>query len=463
MSIHTLFYSLLVLAAFYTSPTPAQINAGFKEASDDHPLTLPAQGERIAVRDRLPSSLIEWLTPPSPDLPERTPIGRGWRHDFDRVLTREGRTRIVFDADGERLTFVPSEGQEIRYDAAVPADGSLIRSEELYRWRRPDGQIVTFEGSIPISIQTAAGARVDLDHEDGRLIRARSSDGSTRHFHYHEDRLVRITDDGGARLELSLNDDASLDLRASSARIRSSRRQDYQLGDHLLDRLSVPPGDGPGDDPGGDPGGMPGIEPGDPLNECRPDEPQADSRCDPISHPPPARFSESSGIPGAIRVDARPGSCRSYFEDYTGTTRGSAIENGLNGLPHYSGYTSTVRSFPIVDFIGDEFRVVRSRDLALSSYNSVQPGSESSLFDRLIRDGQDVQRYFLEPLARDGQVSVTEQGQNTTLAAGDVRPVVLELVVRHGMASADQIAQIHRARIALQDRFGIELRVVEIP
>ena len=43
------------------------------------------------------------------------------------------------------------------------------------------------------------------------------------------------------------------------------------------------------------------------------------------------------------------------------------------------------------------------------------------------------------------------------------RAVVLELVVRHGIASADQKGQIRRAAAELLARHGIRLRVVEIP
>ena len=138
---------------------------------------------------------------------------------------------------------------------------------------------------------------------------------------------------------------------------------------------------------------------------------------------------------------------------------GERIETALAELAHYARYAPTVRSFPIVDFIGAELRVVRSRDLALPSYD----GAPGALYERLLRDGDDIVRQLLEPLARDGRVEVTELGRTTALGPLAGRPVVLELVVRHGFASGDQIAQIERARAALLERHGIRLRVIEIP
>lgn len=102
---------------------------------------------------------------------------------------------------------------------------------------------------------------------------------------------------------------------------------------------------------------------------------------------------------------------------------------------------------------------MRSRDLALPSLGA----AADCLFDRLIRDGQDIETLLLDPLARDGEIRVREGGAVAVLNALPRRPMVLELVVRHGFASADQIVQIEWAWVALRVRWNFTLRVIEIP
>lgn len=464
MSNCTTYRSLLAVIFIIAtqSPTLADDPHPASTAGDPREIALPARGARVVLQDPLSRSLIGTLTPPSSEMPQRTPIGRGWRHEFDRVLTHDGAQRIVFDADGVQRTFVRSEEGARRFEAVETADGVLLRVGDRYRWRRADGRVVNFEGSIPVSIEASDGSRIDLDHRDGHLVRARGGDGSVRHYRYREGRLVRVVDERGNRLDLALAEDGTLRLRAvpvtQPSAPESNPRPMYSQLTNLRSTNPRSTSPRPTNPPFANL-----AQPDTEAHECQPDTAASETPCDTDLHPPPIGFGEPSDIPFAVRVDARPGSCRSYFEDYAGTARGAAIEDGLGAQRHYAAYESTVWSFPVIDFIGAELRVVRSRDLALPSYNGSRPASGASLFDRLIRDGEDVHRYFLDPLARDGQLSVTEQGRTTSLSSGSNRPLVLEMVVRHGMASSAQIEQILRARIALRERFDIELRVIEIP
>jgi hypothetical protein len=124
---------------------------------------------------------------------------------------------------------------------------------------------------------------------------------------------------------------------------------------------------------------------------------------------------------------------------------------------------TTVRSFPIIDFVNNnEWIVVRSRDLASPSFNDEE--TPNALFYRLMRDGREIQDRFLIPLEDEGFVTAQEQGVTTTLEAG-VEPhnVILQLVIRHQIASPSHWQQIARARELLTQRYDIRLEIVIIP
>jgi len=67
------------------------------------------------------------------------------------------------------------------------------------------------------------------------------------------------------------------------------------------------------------------------------------------------------------------------------------------------------------------------------------------------------------PLSVQGEITVVDNGQTTTIIASDFDEVVLEMVVQYGMASPNQIEQIQRAQQELKERWNITLRVIEIP
>ena len=389
----------------------------------EHELDRAASPDVAAVAD-------DRTTSPSPTFPRfgptldgrRSPtsIGAGWRHEFDLVLSADGGDRTVHDADGRRHEFVPlGDGSRSRYVATTAGSGTLERIATGHRWRRADGSEVDFAGSLAHAIRDGTGRTLDLRYGiDGRLGRVVDT---------HTGGMLRFVYDRDRRLREIRRDDGTVQRVVLEAR------------GSLLTRTVGPP-------------------------ECRATDPvspldRAPRRCDGAANPPGDAFLGAAGLPGALRIDARPASCRSYFTDFSGTERGFEIESGLGADGHYAGYEPTVRSFPIVDFVGAELRVVRSRDLSLPTYAN----APDALYRRLLADGEAIAARLLEPLERDGRIDVTELGRTTTLAHDPSRPVVLELVVRHGLASADHALQIERARAALLAARGIALRVIEIP
>lgn len=391
-----------------------------------------APGVVIVLDAGPPHGPVLTLFAPRPDGPRRTPLGEGWRHDFDIVLTASGTSRTVYDRFGRRHGFVPTaalpgagaagtDGRgAIRYRASIPHDGELSEHGSRHVWRRDDGAHVIFAGSLPVSIEMPDGTVRTLRYADGKLLSVSATDGATLHFAHERDRLRGVSLPDGTRWRLTPGPDGTLRARRDdvSGECTSSENESSS-------------------------------EPHD----------AGESRCDTNANPTDGSFLDEPGIPGAVRIDARPASCRSYFADHTGTARGTAIESGLDGLAHYAGYTPTVRSFPIADFVGEELRIVRSRDLASPSYD----GPPDALYTRLLSDGDDIVRQLLEPLEQIGHASVSELGRTTVLEHDPARPVVLELVVRHGFASGAQMLQIERARRELFARHGILLRVIEIP
>jgi len=174
-------------------------------------------------------------------------------------------------------------------------------------------------------------------------------------------------------------------------------------------------------------------------------------------------FSPDASNPNTVAVDIRPTSCQSYFTDYYGTERGYEIEQAIELHPLFQNLQSTVRSYPIVDFIGDERLVVlRSRDLASPSFNN--PAVPNALLHRLMRDGKDIQDNFLTPMNQHGQVTATENGISTTIYSRQVdNNVVLNIVIRDGIASPAHWQQIATAREQLLEKYGVTLEVVIIP
>ena len=366
-----------------------------------------------------------------PDFPLPTLLGVPARLDVELSLGRDGPELVHVDGAGTPRRFAPraalgdgrfvhaaTDGSGARITGDGPGDGA--GDGPRHALREVDGTVVEFVAGEPVRA-TSPDGRVALWHRAaGRLVRHDDGRGRVLDFDHEAGRLVRVTSGDGA-----------LDADALRAVVGAGADADAPTGTHT----------------------------GSWFDEC-----PVDTVCDAQGSPPPDGFLDGPGIPGAVRRDVRPGSCRSYFVDYRGTRRGRAIEHGLTRFEDASLGLPTVPGFPVVDFVGtDELVVVRSRDLASPTYDDPV---RDALFDRLMRDGRDVERLLLGPLRERGHVEAGAPDGVPgirRIEATPERSVVLELVVRRGMASPSQIGQIERARTELAARHGIELRVVEIP
>jgi len=183
--------------------------------------------------------------------------------------------------------------------------------------------------------------------------------------------------------------------------------------------------------------------------------------CQNPSSPLPVGFEEVPP-PGVIRIEARPADCHSYFTAYPSIQRGTAIEQALADYPPYLGSQTGGNSFPIIDFWNNgAVNVVISRDLTATAYDA--EARPNALFDQVIRDGENIHENFLTPLEEEGSVSHTELGVTSTVYPEDAQVVYLDIVVQFGVMTTAQQQQIKRAKDELLDRFGIVVRIVEIP
>lgn len=326
--------------------------------------------------------------------------GQNWRHNFEIVLTKKGKQRVVFDQWGNKHVFSPTPSGD--YKAQHSDSGRLNQnSSQHYLWTDQYNTQHLFKNSYPASIQYTGGNKLHLSYTNGLLSNVEDEPGNRLHLEYRNNKLVALTWPDGTVHPLN------------------------------------PPGD-----------------PATP--EC--DEPE---QCDTQSNPP-AGFHSGTTPEYATVLDARPGSCRSFFVEYYGTDRGDHVESGLALHPPYSQMTATVHSYPVIDFFNDErLLVVISRDLGAAGFNN--PSDPDALLGRLLTDGRNIHRRFLEPLTEHGSISVTELGETTLIEALPERSLTLQLVIRHGMANEDQWAQIHQAREQLIQDYGITLEVLIIP
>ena len=338
--------------------------------------------------------------PNASELADRdTADNTSWRHSFDIVITQEGPQITVFDNLGVAHTFDPSAAGQ--FTPTMKNSGTLVLNNGDFQWTNKEGVLHQFRGSYLSEITSTENDTLKLNYDNRRLSTISNAQGDSITLNYRANSLASITNPQGTTTQLS--------------------------------------------------------------NHSCPAATTSDSdNCDTEQHPIPG-FNLTPTQSNVVRLDARPASCESYFIEYFGTTRGSEIENGLSSLSPYRTMQSTVRSFPIVDFIsGDSWIVVRSRDLASPSFNDEQ--TPNALFYRLMRDGKDIQDRFLTPLSDNGFVTAEEQGVTTTLEVGpNSQNVVLQLIIRDQIASSAHWEQIERARELLSQRYDIHLEVVIIP
>ncbi len=369
----------------------------------------------VTAADTLHAPFVRHALPVGSTLPTLTP--EPWRFGFEHGLYADGADLVLVRGDATSVRLVPD---------APSSDGT-------WRWVAADSSGHTIEGGSGRHLLRDAQAAT-IAFERGRPVEASQPGRGATRWHYLDDALVAVSDGRGNTL--SIVRDAADDVT----------------------RIELPDGgrwlpDGAGTDLAA------------PRSAVAAAHCPVDEVCDATASPPEEAFAAGSHVPGAATRDLRPASCRSYFVDYYGTVRGERIEDALVTSPEVTGRVPTVTDFPVVDFVSaTELVSVRSRDLSSPTYTNA---SRPALFDQLMRDGRDARRLVMEPLRAGDSVEAQprpgELGVITRIDAQPPRRFVLELVVRHGAATPDQIEQIRRAREELATRHGIELRVVEIP
>jgi len=376
--------------------------------------------------------------PPNNSYKLKTSLGQGWRLNYDLLLTENGHTRTLFDEHGRAHVFheviTNIEKQEQLSGEFIPESsnsGSLYFDSNQYKWLRPDGTIIEFHGSLPVKWIMKDGKIINLNYAAGHLLSVKDNSGGMLTFSYNNNKLTGITLPNSTQLHYRFNGNDALILSVISD-------QGETLAALSSDNYSSHQQQSAG---------------------CR--EPEEHTYCDAEIRPPPDGFTTAETVPGTIRIDARPQSCRSYFTDYSSIERGVLIETHFSFRSIFAPMEATVRSFPIVDFIGEnQLHVAHSRDLTSDTYSL---RNENPLYDSLMQDGAEIMSVFLNPLQDAGFLSVNELGENTTIRSDQFDSVVLNLVIRFDIASSHQIAQIQRARRDLFELYGIYLRVIEIP
>ena len=349
-----------------------------------------------------------------------TPPAR-WRHRYEIRLTQQGDDRVVFDHHGGRHLF--KLNHDGSYSPADASSGSLTSHAGQYIWTDNHAVQHQFHGSFLTTLTFSDNQKLTLHYQSDQL-RSVSDEQSGK---------IDFIHDNGYLSEVQLPDGRS--LRDTSDPCNPLTQPDTEpLPD---DSTSTGPG------------------------EEQPPTEESPERCDTQQNPVPG-FNALPTRSGVTTLDARPASCQSYFVEYYGTVRGEEIEAGLEDHPPYATMIPTNRSFPIVDFInGNQLIVVRSRDLASPTYNN--PDSPEALYNRLMRDGRQIQTRALDRLQSDGVLSSTENGRTTLITHHEQQSVVLHLLIRQNMASSAHWQQIQNASIALAARYGIRLEVIIIP
>ena len=365
------------------------------------------------------------------------------------------------------------------FSAVNPADGKLHETRTGHVWHTRDGWRYRFHGTYLVAMEHQSGKSLSIFYRDKRISSVTDERGRQIQFHYDGERLSGLALPDGRTLVYAYSPAGILRSFQSASGNSVQYKYNFQeLNAELSMFNSLPTSECPAESTS-----TSGTDTEiDQINEQgqsqttlhNPDpsiiiaeqslgaEQTSVDSCDTSQHPPAENFFSEMTIPGAVRVDARPASCESYFIEFYGTERGSEIETGFEQHERYAQAQATVRSFPIVDFLlNGEALVIRSRDLTSASYNN--PDNADALYQRLLRDGSEINQLLLQPLMEQETIMVTEQGDSTSLTQADVQVVVLELVIQAGMASAEHIAQMQRAAQELAARWGIVLRIIEIP
>lgn len=437
-------------------------------------------------------------------------LGPRWRHTYDIVLARDDSDRIIFNSDGRRIMFRttltdsssdlsvdPSDSPSVNnknnsqpsdqpeqivvgvFSAVNPADGQLHETQTGHVWNTRNGWRYRFHGAHLVAMEHQSGKNLSIYYRDKRISSVTDERGRQIQFHYDGARLSSLALPDGRTLVYAYSPAGILRSFQSASGDSVQYKYNFQDSNAELSMVSSlatnecqaestnTTGTDTEIDQVNEQGQLPTTphnpDPSIAIAEQSPDAEQTEvDSCDTTQNPPAENFFSEVYIPGAVRVDARAASCESYFIEFYGTERGSEIETGFEQHARYAQAQATVRSFPIVDFLlNGEALVIRSRDLTSASYNN--PDDADALYQRLLRDGSEINQLLLQPLMEQETIMVTEQGDSTSITQADVQVVVLELVIQAGMASAEHIAQMQRAAQELAARWNIILRIIEIP
>jgi len=380
-----------------------------------------------------------FLFPVSSDVQRIGDIGPGWQTNFAWHLGTAGTHWVITEPNGtvHKVTS-PNESTVNRK--------SSHKAIKNFLWQDSQGWQHEFRGSYLVTQTSPDGHKYQLHYANRRLktVSLKSPNRLSKQdpqmatritFEYKNHRLHRVTDSVGKRINLHY-DNLGVLIKSTGARALqiSTQTDSYDkcwfepIPENSSSNLST-------------------------LTES------INTICDPTTTAPPEDFFSRTGVPGALRLDARPGSCRSYFADFGSIERGRQIERGLIQHTPYSGYQSTNRIFPIVDFLNeDEAIVVLSRDLTSASYQ--QP---ESVYRLIIRAAQTIDNRFAQPLQANGFISATELGMTTRIDQSQVNSMTMQIIVQYGTASAQQVDEIQRAIDTVKERYGIGVRIIEIP
>jgi len=315
-------------------------------------------------------------------------LGPGWRHNYELKLARHGMNRHLYLANGRRLTFEPIELtpiseynkghqqligaadqsiQPIRiYATSDASSGILYEMEHGHVWRAPNGWRYQFHGAYLVEMRHPLGEKLSIYYKNNRIASITDQYARQLVFHYYRDRLRQLMLPDGRSLLFTygLSDELHefQSVTGSSVQYQYRERNEFTTAaslasECLWDQTSL-------DEPSLTDNTSQNLE--QPLSEPRqPDQtvvrplqpqlqPEQDA-CNSDENPPTNDFISTVSIPDAIKVDARPASCASYFVDFIGIERGREIEDGFELHDRYEHGQTTVRTFPIVDFlIGDE-------------------------------------------------------------------------------------------------------------
>lgn len=361
-----------------------------------------------------------------------------YRHQYQIVLTQNGSILSVFDQHAHAHHF--RKMSENYFKPLTGASGTLRQVDKQLVWTTQAGTQNFFDGS--------------------RLKRVVDTTKHTLLMQYRQDKLDAIIDDHGKRIKLNYDQNRLIAVRKPDG-FTVPLEIDLRVFTTRVEHECLP-GDVISAEPEIDTPDTPNA-PDDNTDEALS---QADgdpsSACDLASTDPHTFQPVEQTSVQVNAIDARPESCQSYFVAYYGTLRGFEIEAGLAGHPPYSTMLSTIRTYPVIDFIdGENLYVVHSRDLGSQSYDpALHP---DALLNSLLTDGEEIQQNFLDPINEHGHISAHELGQSTTIFADEVGSITLQLVIRDGIASPDHWRQIELARAELLRRYGIVLEVVIIP